>query len=298
MPMTAGQFLVLLETGLSNIWFDPFPIAPSEIEAILNVRDMQKVTETDAKMTGFGDLQTQDEGQSIIFDQAIAPITRDYDFTIRALGYKITEKLFDWELYGQLMKFEQALRESAENDTQTFGFGILNNATGTSVSTGFDGLSLANTAHTRLDGGATQANRPTSFGALSVSTLQTGLTQFKKWNNDRGRPIMSNPIILLIPPDLEFSAREILDSQLRADTANNTINVLNRFGLEIRVSRYLASTTYWALIGDKHDMNLLWAKRPETGSETDFDTDTIKRKVRQGYARGHGEWIGYFQGNT
>ncbi|KKL57418.1 hypothetical protein LCGC14_2235630, partial [marine sediment metagenome] len=247
---------------------------------------------------GFGDLQTQDEGQSIIFDQAIAPITRNYDFTIRALGYKITEKLFDWELYGQVMKFEQGLRESAENDTQTFGFGILNNATGTSVSTGFDGLALASTAHTRLDGGATQANRPTSFGALSVSTLQTGLTQFKKWNNDRGRPIMSNPVILLVPPDLEFSALEILDSNLRADTANNTINVLNRFGLEVRVSRYLSSTTFWALIGDKHDMNLLWAKRPETGSETDFDTDTIKRKVRQGYARGHGEWIGYYQGNT
>ncbi len=298
MAMTAGQFLVLLETGLSNIWFDPFPIAPSEIEAILNVRDMQKVTETDAKMTGFGDLQTQDEGQSIIFDQAIAPVTRNYDFTIRALGYKITEKLFDWELYGQVMKFEQGLRESAENDTQTFGFGILNNATNTTVSTGFDGLALASTAHTRLDGGATQANRPTSFGALSVSTLQTGLTQFKKWNNDRGRPIMSNPVILLLPPDLEFSANEILDSQLRADTANNTTNVINRLGIEVRVSRYLASTTYWALIGDKHDMNLLWAKRPETGSETDFDTDTIKRKVRQGYARGHGEWIGYYQGNT
>ena len=120
MPMTAGQFRLLLEPGLSNIWVDPYPLAPSEVEALFNVRDFQKVTETDAKMTGFGDLQTQDEGQGIIYDEAIPPITRDYDFTIRALGYKITEKLQDSELYGQIMKFEHGLREAAEYDIQTY----------------------------------------------------------------------------------------------------------------------------------------------------------------------------------
>jgi hypothetical protein len=296
--MTAGQFRLLLEPGLSNIWFDPYPLAPSEIEALLNVRDFQKVTETDAKMTGFGDLQTQDEGQGIIYDEAIPPITRDYDFTIRALGYKITEKLQDWELYGQIMKFEQGLREAAEYDTQTFGFALLNNATNTTVSAGFDGLALASTAHTRLDGGATQANRPTTLGALSVSTLQTALTQFNKWNNDRGRPIVTRATTLVVPPDLEFSAHEILDSQMRPDTANDTINVLNRYGLKVHVSRYLSSSTFWCLLGAKHDINLLWAKRPEVGSEVDFETDNIKRKVRQGYGRGHGEWYDFYLGNS
>ena len=298
MPMTAGQFRLLLEPGLSNIWFDPYPLATSEIEALLNVRDFQKVTETDAKMTGFGDLQTQDEGQGIIYDEAIPPITRDYDFTIRALGYKITEKLQDWELYGQIMKFEQGLREAAEYDIQTYGFALFNNATSTTVSAGFDGLALASTAHTRLDGGATQANRPTTLGALSVSTLQTALTQFNKWNNDRGRPIVTRAKTLVVSPDLEFTAHEILDSQMRPDTANDTINVLNRYGLNVHVSRYLSSSTFWCLLGDKHDINLLWAKRPEVGSEVDFETDNIKRKVRQGYGRGHGEWYDFYLGNS
>lgn len=298
MPMTAGQFRLLLEPGLSNIWFDPYPLAPSEVEAIFNVRDFQKVTETDAKMTGFGDLQTQDEGQGIIYDEAIPPVTRDYDFTIRALGYKITEKLQDWELYGQIMKFEQGLREAAEFDTQTFAFALLNNATNTNVSAGFDGLALASTAHTRLDGGATQANRPTTLGALSVSTLQTAITQFNKWVNDRGRPIITRPVTLIVTPDLEFTAHEILDSQMRADTANNTANVLNRYGLNVHVSRYISSSTFWGLLGAKHDINLLWAKRPEAGSEVDFDTENIKRKVRQGYGRGHGEWYDFYLGNT
>ena len=298
MPMTAGQFRLLLEPGLSNIWFDPYPLAPSEVEALYNVRDCQKVPDTDAKMAGFGDLQTQDEGQGIIYDEAIPPITRDYDFTIRALGYKITEKLQDLELYGQIMKFEQGLREAAEFDIQTYAFALLNNATNTNVSAGFDGLALASTAHTRLDGGATQANRPTTLGALSVSTLQTAITQFNKWVNDRGRPIVTRPTTLVVSPDLEFTAHEILDSQLRPDTANNTVNVLNRYGLKVHVSRFLSSSTFWCLLGDKHDINLLWAKRPEVGSEVDFDTENIKRKVRQGYGRGHGEWYDFYLGNT
>ena len=296
--MTAGQFRLLLEPGLSNIWFDPYPISPSEFATIFNIRDFQKVTETDAKMSGFGELQTQDEGQGIIYDEAIPPITRDYDFTIRALGYQITEKLQDWELYGQIMKLERSLRESAEFDLETFAFALLNNATGTTVSAGFDGLALASTAHTRLDGGATQANRPTSLGALSVSTLQTAVTQFNKWVNDRGRPIVTRPVKLIVSPDLEITAREILESQLKPDTANNTTNVLTRYGLDLHVSRYITSSTYWALLGDRHDVNLLWAKRPEVGSKVDFETESIKRKVRQGYGRGHGEWVGYYQGNS
>ena len=298
MAMTASQFSLLLAPGLSNIWFDPFENAGSEFDKLFNIRDMQKVTETDAKMSGFGGLQTQDEGQSIVYQDAIPPISRDYDFTNRASGYKITEKLQDWELYGQIAKLEGALREAAEFDVETFAFAVLNNATGTGTSTGFDGLALASTAHTRLDGGATQANRPTALGALSVSTLQTGVTQFNTWVNDRGRPIRSRPLRLIVPPALELTAREILESQLRPDTANNTSNVLTRFGLDLHVSRFLTGSTFWALQGDKHDMNFFWSKRPEVGQEVDFDTDTIKRKIRQGYARGHGEWVGYFQGQT
>lgn len=296
--MTAGQFRLLLEPGLSNVWFDPYPVAPGEVDSLFNIREFSKVTETDAKMTGFGDMQTQDEGQGIIYDEAIPPITRDYDFTLRALGYKITEKLQDWELYGQIQKLEQGLRETSEYDIQTYGMAVYNNATVTTVSAGFDGLALASTAHTRLDGGATQANRPTTLGALSVGRLQDALTQFKKWNNDRGRPIITQPMTLIIPPDLEMTAHEILDSQMRPDSANNTVNVLNKFGLKVHVSRYLASTTFWGILGDKHDINFLWAKRPETGSDVDFETNNIKRKVRQGYARGHGEWTGFYLGNT
>jgi len=99
------------------------------------------------------------------------------------------------------------------------------------------------------------------------------------------------PKRLIIPPDLQMVAYEILDSQLRADTAENATNVLSRFGLEAPVvTPYLTSTTARFLQGDKHDINLLWRFRPETGMRTRWENESIERKVRQGYTYGFGRW--------
>jgi hypothetical protein len=296
--MTAGQFQLLTEPDLSNIWHDSFPEIEEQFSAIFNIRDMERLKITDAKMAGFGPLQVQAEGGSVIYDEAIAPVTRDYESVVRALGYKISDKLIRGELYGEVNLLERDLLRSSKDDMEQFAFGLLNNATGTGVSTGFDGLALASTAHTRLDGGATQANRPTTLAALSLAELHTAVITFRNWRNDRGRPFRSIPQSLVIPPDLELDAIELLESAMRPDTANNATNAITRFGLTPKVVDYLTTATYWSIVGDSHDINFLWWFRPETGSEVDFDTDTIKRKVRQSYARGHGEWRGYYQGNS
>lgn len=298
MAMTLGQFAELAEPGLSNIWHDSLQPVEEQFARLANIRDMEKATIKDAKMAGFGSLVVQDEGASITYDEAIAPITKTYDFTIYGLGYKITEKLADWELYGEVERLERDLQRSSTDHIEQFVAAIYNNATNTTISAGFDGLSLANTAHTRLDGGSTFANRPTSTAALSLAGLQDAIIHFKTLVNDRGRPINARGETLLIPPDLELTAMELIQSEMRPDTANNAINAVNRFGLSVFVSRYLSTTTFWGMIGNFHDINLFWAKRPETGMEVDFDTDTIKRKVRQGYARGHGEARGFYLGNT
>jgi hypothetical protein len=100
--------------------------------------------------------------------------------------------------------------------------------------------------------------------------------------------------MLVVPPDLMFVARELLGSEMKPGTANNDINALRDFGLTFKVVDYLTSTTAWFLLGDNHDLNFLWRFQPESGSEVDFDTDDIKRKVRQGYAVGFGEWRGTY----
>lgn len=296
MPMTAGQFLTLLQPGLATIWFEAQQERESQFDRWANVRQFEKIDLEDAKMAGFGTLQTMAEGQDVTFEEAIAPVTKTYNSTMFGLGYVITDKLIRKELYGQVERFERALSRSSADHIEVFAHAILNNATNTTISAGFDGLSLANTAHTRLDGGATQSNSLSQ--ALSLAALHDMWITFDNWVDDRGRPIRVEPDLLVVPPDLWPTAVELLDSEMRPDTANNATNVVNRFGLSLMRDHYLDSTTFWGVFGTNHDVNFIWDLQPERSSEEVFENKNVKRMVRQGYGRGHGEWRGFLLGNS
>ena len=295
MAATAAEFADLLEPKLSNIWHDAYPAYDSKFSKVFNLRDMNKTPIPDAKLAGFGALQEQADGDEVQFDDPIAPVKKSYTYAVRALAYRIHERLWRNDLYGEVDRFEDDLMDAARDDVESAAWDVFNNAF-TTTNTGFDGLALISTAHTRLDGGATQRNAPSTDEALSVTAIHNALIQMRKWVNDRGRPRQHNPKRLIIPPDLMITAYEILDSQLHPENANNTKNVIvNRFGLEEPVvSEYLTSTTAWWLQADKHDMNFFWRFRPETGMRTDWPTESIERKVRQGYVVGFGEWRGLY----
>jgi hypothetical protein len=297
-PMTLGQFSRLADVGLSNIWHDAIPPVEEQFSRLVNIRDMEKVQIEDAKMAGFGPLQIRNEGASTVFDTAIAPISRFYNLTEYSLGYKLTQKLVTWELYGEVAKLERDLMRSSTDHIERFVIALFDNATATTVSTGFDGLALASTAHTRLDGGTTWANRPTSLTALSLAALHDAVIHFDTLTNDRGRPVNADARTLLIVPQLRLQAVELLQSSMRPDTANNSTNAISREGLTPMVSRYLSGTTYWSVIGDFHDINFFWGQRPVQTTDTEFASDTMARKVVQSYARGHGEARGYYQGQS
>jgi len=299
MAQTMQQFIRLADPDLDSIWHEDEPLVEEQYSKVFNVESMDKLYRREAEMAGFGPLVQIAEGAPVTYDQAIAPRERRYDFVTRGLGYQITRKLWQNDRYGEVMQFEADLRRADQDDTETFAFALVANATGTTVSAGFDGLALASTAHTRLDGGATQANRPTSLTALSLTALEDAAIAFSKFVDHRGRPFRSVPQTLLIPVDLALVANEILASSMNPDTTNNATNAIrNVYNISPMATRYITSTTYWALMGDMHDINVIWRNRPVQNSETDFDTENIKRKTFKDIARGHGRWYGYYQGQT
>ena len=293
MAATAQEFADLLEPKLSNIWHDAYPARESVFPQIMNIRDMNKMTITDARLAGFGDLQDQAFGSPIKFDDPLAPETKSYTYSVRGLAYKVLESLWMNDLYGEVERFERDLMDAARDDAETSAASVFNNAFGT-TNTGFDGLALCSTAHTRMDGGANQANNPSTDVALSVSALHDAIITISKWKNERGRPRRHTPSKLLIPPDLMMTAYEILESDKHPETANNTKNVLTRFGLSPVVWHYLTSSTAWFVICDNHDVNFFWRFKPQSGTRTDWDTESIDRKVRQGYTYGFGQWYGIY----
>ncbi len=293
MAITAAEFQLLLEPKLSNIWHDEQPSEAEVYTQIFNVRDMDKNTITDARMAGFGSLQDQPDGDEVVYDDPIAPETKAYVYAVRALGYRIHDRIWRYDLYGEVERFERDLMDSSKDDFETAGAAILNNGFAT-TNTGFDGLALFSTSHTRMDGGTAQANRSSTEGALSLSGLHNALITIDKWKNERGRPRTWNAKNLVVPSDLTIVADELLQSSLKPGTALNDKNVVQKYGLEKLRWKYLTSTTAWFVVCDKHDLNFFKAFGPETGMETEFDTETIKRKVRQGRVAGFGNWTGVF----
>ena len=187
MASTAAEFADFLEPKLSNIWHDAYPAYESKFSQVMNIRDMAKNTITDAKLAGFGPLQDQPDGDEVQFDDPIAPVKKSYTYSVRSLAYRVQERLWRNDLYGEVERFERDLMDAARDDVEAAAWSVFNNAFGT-TNVGFDGLALISTAHTRLDGGATQANAPSTDEALSVSAVHNGLIAIRKWRNDRGRP--------------------------------------------------------------------------------------------------------------
>ena len=295
MAVTAAEYASFLEPKLSNVWHDSFSIEESKFGRVFNMRDMNKNTVTDALMAGFGALQPQLDGAEVVFDDPIAPSEKEYTYIVRALGYRVQERMRTNDLYGEIDRLERDLMDSAKDDAEQSAWGVFNNGF-TTTNTGFDALALFSTAHTRLDGGANQANRPSTDEALSLSALHNMVITMKKWVNHRGRPRVHNPKWLIIPSDLIITAAQLLDSKLQPGTANNDDNVIRNFNLQVLEVEHLndTSSTAWFATADRHDLNWFWRFRPQTGMEVEFKTETILRKVRQAYAFGFGMWEGVY----
>src|SRR3990167_3719886 len=244
MTITRAQALVLLEPKLSNIWHEAYPARPVEYTAFVNIRDTKKATVTDFKLSDFGPLRLKGEGENVIYDDPLFGDTIAFTPVRFALGYKITDEMVKHELYGQVEKFERALIASAIDLQETTAALLFNNGFGTTdadgfEAAGFDGLQLFSTAHTRLDGGATIRNRPSTDVDLGVTGLQNAVVDFRNLVNDRGRPQKVEARLLIVNPEDMFTAREILESEYKPGTANNEINALKPENLSFMISHYL-----------------------------------------------------------
>jgi len=153
---------------------------------------------------------------------------------------------------------------------------------------------LFSTAHTRVDGGTSQANKPTTDASLDWTSLANGVVQFMSWRDNRGRPITAQPRRLIIHPADIMTAKELLNSMGKPGTPNNEINALRDWTLDLVPSLYLTDTNAWFLQGAQHDARWFWDQPPRTGSDDNWELEIVKRKRVQGWSNGHGDWVGWY----
>lgn len=305
MTTNREMFADLLAPGLRKIFFDDYNNRLSEWERIFNVETTNRKYEDDYQMGGLGKMPQKAEGQSITYDDPLSGKTLRYIPLSWGLGFRVTYEAYKDDLYGVLGKrMTMQLSKAAKWAQEVHAWGVLNDgfadsglASGTTRCNTFDGISLFNVAHTRLDGGS-QANRSSTDADLSISSLQAGIDLFEGWTDERGMPMICQPKLLVIPYQSKWVAKEILHSDGKPYTAGNEINALKDEGLDFMVSHWLTDSTNdsWFLLADKseHSLNWFWREKPIVSSADDFDTGDAKNKCYQRFIAGVSNWVGCF----
>jgi hypothetical protein len=95
-----------------------------------------------------------------------------------------------------------------------------------------------------------------SGNALSLTSLKAAATAYRKLTDPDGNPLGIAPRVLLVPPELELTAAELMSSSLLISgntTAQGNANVLaGRYS--VVSSAYLTSATTWWLCADAADL--------------------------------------------
>ena len=119
-------------------------------------------------------------------------------------------------------------------------------AKGFTTTKSYDNVAMCATTHPRLSGG-TQSNKGTAV--LSADAFAAGITALRKLTDERAAPlglVDTCRLHLVVPPELEATARGILQVEL---TANGGTNInYNRADLVIEERLSATSTTAWFLL--------------------------------------------------
>lgn len=104
-----------------------------------------------------------------------------------------------------------------------------------------------------------RGNKKTSTGALSISTLKTIATMFRKLKDPDGNPVAVEPRILLVPVDQELAAAEIMGSTLIQSGATGGQPERNVMAgrYQVVASTYLSNADDFYLLASPSDLPVM-----------------------------------------
>lgn len=279
-PQFSDLFGSAMLPVLEELFRQEFNEADSIREKIMKVvshdRDIWQSTETH-DLPLFNAMQEAE-------DYSYVGMKQGYDKTLSmvkyGLGASISEEAIEDGKFDLVADLMRRMARSARESQEISAMNIFNN--GFSSELASDGLAVFHASHT-LPSGGTFRNRPSSYADLSVSSLETALTDFEtQFVGDSGIYYRIMPKILLVHPSNRRLAKELIGSDLKPETADNNMNSFKQEGLMVMSSPRLTDQDAWFLLGSAADTGLRIINRSpiQTKSDENFDNDTVKYKSR------------------
>jgi hypothetical protein len=295
MAISRAQLLKELLPGLNALFGMEYARYGEEHKEIYETETSERSFEEETKLSGFSAAPVKNEGSAIAYDNAQEAWSTRYTHETIALGFSITEEAIEDNLYDSLSaRYTKSLARAMAYTKQVKAAAVLNNGFSASYPGG-DGVALFSTAHPLISGG-TNSNTPSTQVDLNETSLEAAVIQIAAWTDERGLLIAAKPKKLVVPPALMFTAKRLLDTELRVATADNDINAIKQMGAipeGYTVNHFLTDTNAWFLTTDVPNGLKHFVRTPlQNSMDGDFDTGNVRYKARERYSFGWSDPLG------
>jgi len=297
MAISRAQLLKELLPGLNALFGMEYARYGEEHKEIYETETSERSFEEETKLSGFSAAPVKNEGSAIAYDNAQEAWSTRYTHETIALGFSITEEAVEDNLYDSLSaRYTKSLARAMAYTKQVKAAAVLNNGFSASYPGG-DGVSLFNANHPLISGGV-NSNTPGTQVDLNETSLEAAVIQIAAWTDERGLLIAAKPKKLIVPPALMFTAKRLLDTELRVATADNDINAIKQMGAipeGYTVNHFLTDSNAWFLTTDVPNGMKHFVRTPlQNSMDGDFDTGNVRYKARERYSFGWSDPLGMF----
>ncbi len=287
MAMVRSQFLSLMVEGLKQVFFLQYKEQAQVHPRIFDITKSKKRQETYQGVTGLGMLDVKPESEAIVYSDLVEGYNKTFLHTAYAKGLRFSRELLDDDQYGVMKRRTEALARSARYRKEYDHAKLFNNASATTYFTGQDSLALFSASHTLAAKPGTLFSNYSASTDLSLSALESAFTAIRTFPDDQNLLISMEPSVLLIPPQLEYDAYEILNSVGKPFTADNEVNYF-KGKLTVIVWPFITDSNAWFVLTAKSDAApMSFTRVPvEFDSDGDFDTKDLKVSAYTRYSLG------------
>mgnify|MGYP001568628341 FL=1 len=280
---------------LEQVLFDEIDIEDGVVSSVVDVRDMgSKPFVRTTTVASFGTVPVKAEGANVTYDDLAQGFDKTYTADTYELAFRASKEALDDEQEEVVSDAARALGQSMTYAYNVDHAGLYNDGF-TSTTGSPDGLPLLDLAHT-LIGGGTEQNELTTAADLSISSMRDALNDIGDTTDDAGKLLHWRPKILLVGMENQWLAKEMIQSPDRPDTADRAINAFRDDGLRVVVWPYLTDADAWFLLSEpsRHFVRSYWRERPNSMHDWDFESSSMKVKIRARWIRGWSDWRGTY----
>lgn len=276
-----------LDPVLSEIFFQQYTQIPNLLlNTVIGVRRTRKGVEHEQRFGGFGDPQKW-QGQ-VHYDDA----SPDYEIVYRpehlTLGFKVTQEMFEDNQFSGVFDRAANLGQSFARKRQKDAANLFNNAF---TVNGYDGKPLVSATHPRSKTDDTDVSNYFGTKALTSANLEGAIIQLEELGDDRGELTGATATLLLVGRQQRKTAKELVESALTPESANNAVNV--HAGMRYLVHPRISGKKWFVMDAPAALLMLKWYDRILPTYDGTWDNgNTLVRSWygRMRYTLGWSDW--------